>query len=124
MSQQQVTAILSMLHETRDAFPHAHVLVLIAHCHSDRAQEFVLAGASGVLTKDKPAAPPRVSRDDRAVAVLASAAARPVPPDPDDETLRELWRAARSRAHSDRNGGDRTAWDAVEQAARDLGIGR
>jgi len=48
--------ILSMLHETRDAFPHAHVLVLIAHCHSDRAQEFVLAGASGVLTKDKPAA--------------------------------------------------------------------
>jgi two-component system, NarL family, nitrate/nitrite response regulator NarL len=47
--------MIVMLHETRDAWPTAHVIVLVARCHSDRAQEFVLAGASGVLTKDKPA---------------------------------------------------------------------
>jgi DNA-binding NarL/FixJ family response regulator len=47
--------VLQLLHETRDSWPNAHVIVLIGHCPSDRAQEFVLAGASGVLTKDKPA---------------------------------------------------------------------
>lgn len=33
-----------------------------------------------------------------------------------------LWRLARAETHPDRNGGDRCAWDQVEQAARVLGI--
>lgn len=44
--------------------------------------------------------------------------------DPDDEELRRIWRLARSRAHPDRRGGDRTAWDEVEVAARTLGLQR
>ena len=42
--------------------------------------------------------------------------------EPDDEELRRIWRLARSRAHPDRRGGDRTAWDEVEIAARTLGL--
>ena len=42
--------------------------------------------------------------------------------EPDDEELRRIWRLARSRAHPDRRGGDRTAWDEVETAARTLGL--
>ena len=44
--------------------------------------------------------------------------------DPDDEELRRIWRLARSRAHPDRRGGDRAAWDEVEVAARTLGLER
>ncbi|MGH8575602.1 MAG: molecular chaperone DnaJ [Gammaproteobacteria bacterium] len=32
------------------------------------------------------------------------------------------WRKARAAAHPDRHGGDRTAWDEVERAARVLGL--
>ncbi|MGH3459666.1 hypothetical protein [Aeromicrobium sp.] len=42
--------------------------------------------------------------------------------EPDDEELRRIWRLARSRSHPDRRGGDRTAWDEVETAARTLGL--
>jgi hypothetical protein len=34
----------------------------------------------------------------------------------------EAFRKARARAHPDRNGGDRTLWDQVEQAAKVLGV--
>lgn len=43
----------------------------------------------------------------------------PLPPDCSDRTL---WRTARHRSHPDRNLGDRTAWDQVEQAAKVLGL--
>ena len=36
--------------------------------------------------------------------------------------LRIPYRKARAAAHPDRNGGDRTLWDQVEQAARVLGV--
>lgn len=39
-----------------------------------------------------------------------------------DGNLRSLWRAAQKAAHPDRNDGDRTLWDQVEQAARVLGL--
>ena len=42
--------------------------------------------------------------------------------EPNDEELRRVWRLARSRSHPDRRGGDRTAWDEVETAARTLGL--
>ena len=54
---------------------------------------------------------------------LAGLAAMPVPPaDIDDDRLRGLLRAARAKAHPDRNGGDRVGWDAVEDAAHALGL--
>lgn len=37
-------------------------------------------------------------------------------------SLRHMHRSARRAAHPDRNNGDRTAWDQVEQAARVLGV--
>jgi hypothetical protein len=40
----------------------------------------------------------------------------------DPTTLRGLHRSARRWAHPDRNDGDQTAWDQVEQAAKVLGI--
>ena len=82
--------------------------------------------AQRMSAKSKPAppAPPPAAKDLGAIATLASAASLPAPNDPNDEQLRELWRAARSRVHPDRLGGDRTAWDAVEDAARKLGLSR
>lgn len=40
------------------------------------------------------------------------------------DSLRSMWRRARKYTHPDRNGGDHTAWDQVEQAARVLGLDR
>jgi hypothetical protein len=65
----------------------------------------------------------RNSRELDAIATLAGAAAMPVPQiDVDAERLRGLLRAARAKAHPDRNGGDRVLWDAVEDAAHVLGL--
>lgn len=36
--------------------------------------------------------------------------------------LFQMWRVARAHAHPDVNNGDRTRWDAVERAARSLGL--
>lgn len=40
----------------------------------------------------------------------------------DPEVGRQTWKDARARAHPDRNNGDRTLWDQVEQAGRVLGL--
>jgi hypothetical protein len=59
----------------------------------------------------------------RAIAALeAIAGVGETTGEPDAEELRRIWRLARSRAHPDRRGGDRTAWDEVEIAARALGL--
>jgi hypothetical protein len=60
-----------------------------------------------------------VERD--AVQTIADAAAQPMPVvTPGREELRTLLRSARANAHPDRNDGDRTAWDTVEDAANVL----
>lgn len=46
----------------------------------------------------------------------------PLPRNPAKSDLERVLRAARSRAHPDRNGGDRGRWDKVEEAARKLGL--
>jgi hypothetical protein len=67
--------------------------------------------------------PARNAREWDAITTLAGAAALPVPgSDLDKERLRGLLRAARAKAHPDRNGGDRVLWDAVEDAAHVLGL--
>jgi hypothetical protein len=54
---------------------------------------------------------------------LAETALVPSPPaDASHTDLQALLRSARARAHPDRNGGDRTLWDAVEDAAHVLGL--
>lgn len=74
-------------------------------------------------TPSSPAPRGRSAREWDAITTLAGVAAVPVPPaDVDDERLRGLLRAARAKAHPDRNGGDRSGWDAVEDAARALGL--
>jgi len=65
----------------------------------------------------------RTAREWDAIMTLSGVAALPVPPtDVDDDRLRGLLRAARAKAHPDRNGGDRAGWDAVEDAAHALGL--
>lgn len=46
----------------------------------------------------------------------------PLPRNPSKSDLERVLRAARSQAHPDRNAGDRSRWDKVEQAARKLGL--
>ena len=81
---------------------------------------------SSERAKGGPAAPPpsgRSSRERAAITALeAIAGVGQTSGDPDDDELRRIWRLARSRAHPDRRGGDRTAWDEVETAARTLGL--
>ena len=65
----------------------------------------------------------RSPRERAAIAALeALAGVGQTTGEPDEEELRRIWRLARSRAHPDRRGGDRTAWDEVEIAARTLGL--
>lgn len=60
---------------------------------------------------------------DEALEVLANAHDIPVEHfNTDPDQLRSSWRRARHHAHPDRNGGDRTLWDQVEQAAQVLGV--
>jgi hypothetical protein len=67
--------------------------------------------------------PVRSARQWDAVETLAAVAGLTAPgSDATDDDLLVLFRAARARAHPDRNGGDRGAWDAVEDAARALGL--
>lgn len=58
----------------------------------------------------------------RAASDLPPVPAEHVNTDPD--VLRGMHRAARRAAHPDRNNGDQTAWDQVEQAAAVLGVTR
>jgi hypothetical protein len=70
-----------------------------------------------------PVAPRRSSHELAAISALeAIAGVGETAGEPDAEELRRIWRLARSRAHPDRRGGDRTAWDEVETAARTLGL--
>jgi hypothetical protein len=70
-----------------------------------------------------PASAARSASERAAIAALeAIAGVGQTTGEPDDEELRRIWRLARSRAHPDRRGGDRTAWDEVEIAARTLGL--
>lgn len=73
--------------------------------HMTRDQALELLGKWGRLRYDLPAIP-----------------AEHVNTDP--ESLRGLHRAARRAAHPDRNNGDQTVWNLVEQAARVLGVDR
>lgn len=60
-----------------------------------------------------------VERD--AVQTIAGIAGLPAPAvSPDRDELRVLLRSARANAHPDRNNGDRTTWDTVENAAQVL----
>lgn len=69
------------------------------------------------------ALPPSHMTRDRAIAILAVAVN--IPPEHlnlDPDSLRSTWRRARREVHPDRNAGDQTAWDQVEQAAKVLGL--
>lgn len=67
--------------------------------------------------------PGRSPREKAAIMVLESAAGvEPLPSDPSFEQLMKVYRQARSKAHPDRTGGDRTLWDKVEESARTLDL--
>ncbi len=94
--------------------------------YPQRMRDYSLRVKGGSTTASSPSAAPSVGRSSReraAIAALESiAGVGEIAGDPDDDELRRIWRLARSRAHPDRRGGDRTAWDEVEVAARTLGL--
>ena len=56
-----------------------------------------------------------------AVETIAGVAGQPVPTLTESrDELRVILRSARANAHPDRNNGDRSTWDAVEDAAKVL----
>lgn len=70
-----------------------------------------------------PARPGRTPREMAAIMTLESAAGvDPLPDDPSFDTLMRVYKLARKAAHPDRNAGDRTRWDQVEDAARTLDL--
>lgn len=72
---------------------------------------------------DAPAPPAATRRfSPAAVNVLALHAGVVPPESPTVDDLRRLLRVARSRVHPDRSEGERAAWDAVDAAARELGL--
>lgn len=71
-------------------------------------------------TKPKTAQSPK---ELAAIMTLESIAhADPLPDNPSNGDLERLWKRARSAAHPDRTGGDRSQWDKAEEAARSLGL--
>jgi hypothetical protein len=85
----------------------------------DYSQRMAGRPSGGSSASAKPAA--RSSSERAAITALAAiAGVGDTNGEPDDEELRRIWRLARSRAHPDRRGGDRAAWDEVEVAARTL----
>ena len=85
-----------------------------------RMREYALRQQAG---PSRPATAGRSAREGDAIRVLATAAAVSAPPaDAGRDDLQLLLRAARAKAHPDRNGGDRALWDAVEDAAHVLGL--
>ena len=82
-----------------------------------------VSGRDGVRSASAATSTARSPRERKAIGALeAIAGVGETSGEPDDEELRRIWRLARSRAHPDRRGGDRTAWDEVETAARTLGL--
>ena len=70
-----------------------------------------------------PSAPSRSSRELAAIMILEkTAGVEPLSPNPTFDQLMKVYRQARSKAHPDRNGGDRTTWDKVEESARALDL--
>jgi hypothetical protein len=81
------------------------------------------SASSGSRATSAPAKPGRSPREMAAIMVLESAAGvDPLPTDPTFDQLMKVYRQARSHAHPDRNGGDRTKWDKVEESARALDL--
>ena len=88
-----------------------------------RMRDYALRHQAAKAAPTSGARPVRTARQWDAITTLAGVAALPVPPtDVDDDRLRGLLRAARAKAHPDRNGGNRLEWDAVEEAAHALGL--
>jgi len=78
---------------------------------------------SGAPTASKPTVATQTPKELAAIMTLEMiAGAEPLPTNPSNDLLEKLWRQARSAAHPDRNGGDRSRWDKVEDAARSLGL--
>ena len=88
-----------------------------------RMREYALRQQAGGGAATSPSAHRRSGRERDAVQVLAEAASVSVPgAEASREDLLVLLRAARAKAHPDRNGGDRALWDAVDDAAHVLGL--
>jgi hypothetical protein len=72
---------------------------------------------------EAPSTAKRSPREMAAIMTLESlAGADPLPTDPSFDQLMKVYKQARVRAHPDRNGGDRTRWDKVEESARALDL--
>ncbi|MCW2800129.1 MAG: hypothetical protein JWQ70_1601 [Aeromicrobium sp.] len=85
-------------------------------------------GTSRPSSSSKPATstPPAQTSTPKELAAIMTlesiAGVDPLPTNPSFDDLMRVYRKARSKAHPDRMGGERTKWDTVEDAARALGL--
>jgi hypothetical protein len=89
---------------------------------SGRSARSASTDTRGAGPRETPAAAPKPRFNPATVRVLALHAGVTPPESPSIEDLRRLHRAARARVHPDRSDGERSAWDVVEAAARELGL--
>jgi len=81
------------------------------------------AKGGGPSVAAKPAAATQTPKELAAIMTLETiAGVDPLPTNPSRDVLERVWKQARSKAHPDRSGGDRSRWDKVEEAARALGL--
>ncbi|GAA1733654.1 hypothetical protein [Aeromicrobium alkaliterrae] len=86
----------------------------------DQRQRLNPTARATVNLKPAPALTPAEKNAVMTLEVIAGV--DPLADDASREELVHLWRQARSKAHPDRTGGKRDAWDKVESAARALGL--
>lgn len=92
-----------------------------------RKREYDLRKAKGTppprTSARVPESPRQTPKELAAIMTLESiAGVEPLPTNPSFDQLMRVYRKARSRAHPDRLGGERTKWDTVEEAARTLDL--
>lgn len=89
-----------------------------------RMREYNLRQSRGSsATVSAPTASTATPKEMAAIMTLESiAGVDPLPTNPGRDELERVWKRARSQAHPDRRGGDRTQWDKVEESARALGL--
>lgn len=81
------------------------------------------AKGGGPSVAARPATATQTPREMAAIMTLETiAGVDPLPANPSRDVLERVWKQARSKAHPDRSGGDRSRWDKVEEAARALGL--
>ena len=94
--------------------------------YPQRMRDFNVRQAQSQSASKPAATAPKVTQSPKELAAIMTlesiAGAEPLDDNPSNDDLMRLYKSARSKAHPDRLGGERSKWDTVEEAARTLGL--